>query len=237
MKRFGSLLFILFLIAGGCAHAPASSSTAVPSESKCEVPSVYESADSAADQDCPGFCWEGIVPGITTRSEAVRILQNSRWIEPGSLVINNPDNNGGATWQWCGFHEGTSSITWRDTVEFISLTLNQWLEVGDFRAVYGDPEALRVWDGGFPESPSWSAAFYYPGQGLVLYTAIDPLNPYLAPTTQVIRVEYFSPGIMESYARSLYRGQPNSSSSIDSFLQSVKPWTGNWVINLDAPER
>ncbi len=201
------------------------SSLATP-EITCDIPSIYSDINSSTFKGCSGPCWEGIMPGITSSSEALRILGDNHFIEQSSLEIRRANFGGVATWQWCGFQGGTSSIIWGDVVKSIFLTLNNQVELSAFVAIYGDPEAVLVFEGGLPEDFYWSVNFYYPAQGIVLYTQIDQITHRIEPTTKVIGVEYFQPGSLEQYVRFLYNGQPDSESNVKSLLGDMESWKG-----------
>ncbi|RMF79983.1 MAG: hypothetical protein D6737_09665 [Chloroflexi bacterium] len=54
-------------------------------------------------QRCPAICWQGIRPGVTTRAQALQILEDSGWVE----AIRISENVIGAdvdsiTWSWNG---------------------------------------------------------------------------------------------------------------------------------------
>jgi len=70
-----------------------------------------------SDIPCAAPCWQGVVPGETSRSQAMQILRDSSYVRDDSLEEAGTTEGGGVTWWWSiPGRRLQPSILWQDDI-------------------------------------------------------------------------------------------------------------------------
>ena len=127
-------------------------------------------------QKCPMPCWLGIRPGITTMTEAVRILHDSPYVDPNSIQPFGPSVNSiSLQAEWHDPDQMISNVRaditklsviienepGRDLVKVILVHVN--IRLGDFIMRFGSPSKSSI--GRLPSGDLFYV-FEYPALGL-----------------------------------------------------------------------
>lgn len=133
---------------------------------------------------CTPPCWEGITPGTTTMTDAVRLLQQNLGIQP-STVLSRPsgqpeEHAGYIQWKWLGSDEGGQMVyegaTGPPTITDIWPDLDgipgadASVTLGQVIAAYGEPSHIHAkgFFGRHGDGPFYTATFYWESHGIVL---------------------------------------------------------------------
>lgn len=177
-----------------------------------------------SDTPCAAPCWQGIVPGETSRAQAMQILRDSPYVFDDSLEESGTSELGRVVWRWCvpgrRLHP---NISWQnDTVQEITLGLTYDLTVDQIVSKFGEPEALSAVSGGVPEFPYWIIDLYYPDKGIQFTAYTEGIDSLLEATTEVGAVFYFAPTTLEARVAHDY-----SSDNLFSYAMNLmRPWQG-----------
>ena len=180
------------------------------------------------DTPCAAPCWQGIVPGESSRLEALEVLDDSPYVRQDSLRQAGTGESGGATWWWrvSGRHL-QPSIKWTDdVVQEITLGLTYDLSIEQVLDKYGPPEAIHVSKGGTPEHWYWIADLYYPQAGVQFKAYLAEFSNSLAPSVEVGVVHLFAPTTLERRVIDTYgSGEGTVTERIVSHvLSTMRPW-------------
>jgi len=181
------------------------------------------------DVPCAAPCWQGIVPGETSRSQAMQTLEDSPYILRGSLQEAGTSEIGGVTWWWSvPGRRLKPGISWQDdVVQEITLGLTYELTVDQVVSKFGPPEALSVSTGGVPEHWYWIIDLYYPHIGIQFKAYTPEFDNLLAPSTEVGVVHFFVPTSIEERVANIYGGNNISAEYIVSHVMNLmRPWRG-----------
>ena len=168
-------------------------------------------------------CWNNITPGITKSDEAVKILQETAYIDKGSIKRSGTDGFGGCTWNWTVSGRRTlPNLSWQNgIVREISIGLSFNLPVDEVINEFGPPEAVGVIEGGTPENWYWVVDMFYPQSGIQVKGFTPNFSSIIEPSTEVGVVVLFSPSSLENRISELY---PDSSSGSINWI--FKSWKG-----------
>jgi hypothetical protein len=104
----------------------------------------YDAFDTSAK--CPHICWLGINPGVTTSSDAHKLLRASEWIDQKRYHVEEEEyiNTG-----W--YYESTKSLCTNVTIQlsggFVqSITIeSMWpFKIGEFVNLFGTPDKINI---------------------------------------------------------------------------------------------
>lgn len=176
------------------------------------------------DTPCAAPCWQGITPGVTSRSQAMAVLQESPYIRQDTLREAGTEEWGGVTWEWRAQGRRLQpSISWQnDVVQEITLGLTYDLTVGEIVNKYGPPEALSAGLGGVPEHWYWIADLYYPQRGLQFKAYTREYSTLFEPTTEVGGALLFVPMSLEERVTVVF----NDPAIVSRVISTIRPWQG-----------
>lgn len=176
------------------------------------------------DVPCAAPCWQGITPGVTSRSQAMAVLQESPYILQDTLREAGTEERGGVTWEWrTPGRRLQPSISWRNgIVQEITLGLTYDLTVEEILNKYGPPEALSAGLGGIPEHWYWIIDLYYPQRGLQFKAYTREYSALFEPSTEVGGVLLFVPMSLEERVTAVFNDPAIASQVIDT----IRPWQG-----------
>jgi len=173
---------------------------------------------------CAPPCWHGIVPGETSRSQALQRLEDHPYIRTSSLEEAGTSERGGVLWLW---REATgtsvaSGVSWEDDiVQEIRLGLPPGLTVEQVVERFGAPEAVKVAIGGVPEHTYYIIDLYYPGAGIQFDAYTREGESALEPSTRVTAVLLFVPTTLEQRVLTEY-----GEGSFSHIMGIMRPWQG-----------
>ena len=156
------------------------------------------------DDPCAAPCWQGIVPGVTTSTEAADILMTLEFIEPSSLWSFGDD----LRWRTSASQEDpaiVSEIRSRDgLVSFMEIGVDFELALQDILEKYGPPEKVLAYESAREERIQTEIYFYYPQQGLVFVSWASgpvPVSEFfmLDATTPITVIYYFAPTTIDEW--------------------------------------
>jgi hypothetical protein len=181
-----------------------------------------QTADTGPSRPPPGFekrwlqaipcappCWEDIIPGQTTLTDAVRLLQQNPGVQPQS-VLSRPygqpeEHTGYIQWRWLG-SEGGGEVSYQGTegkgeaiVTYISPGLggipsaDASFTLGDVIAAYGEPTHIHAtgFFGMHGDGPFYTMDFYYEKHGMALESnGIYHTKPHLDSNIRLDRVTF-----------------------------------------------
>lgn len=183
-----------------------------------------------SDIPCAAPCWQGIVPGETSRSQAIQILEDSPYIQAESIQEAGTSEEGGATWWWrIPGRRLQPSIWWEnDIVQEITLGLTYDLTVGQVVAKFGSPDALHLSTGGVPEHPYWIVDLYYTERGIQFKAYTPEFSDVIEASTEVGVVIFFIPCSLEERVVDIYcEGNENlTQCDASSIVNSMHLWRG-----------
>ncbi len=185
-----------------------------------------------SDIPCAAPCWQGIVPGKTSRSQALQILRNSPYVRDDSLEEAGTAETGGVTWWWSiPGRRLQPSLVWQDgIVREITLGLTYDLTVHQIVSKFGPPESLDVGVGGVPEHQYWIVDLYYPGKGIQFKAYTSEYSSLLEPSTEVGVAIYFVPSSLEERVANIYSHGENDISGrhvvVSNIMSLMRPWKG-----------
>lgn len=175
---------------------------------------------------CAAPCWQGIVPGTTTRSQAIEILESSRYVRKGSVQEAGTATRGGCEWRWrVSGRRLQPSLWWQDgVVQEITLGLTYDLVIEDAIGQFGPPEALSAGEGGTPEHWYWIVSLHYPAQGMELRAYTPEYSTALESSTEVGVVVLFAPTTLLERISTTDAGSDAAEESVAPEL--MRPWMG-----------
>lgn len=188
------------------------------------TPSVISSTTISTDwryrwlrgTPCRPPCWEGIIPGQTTATEAIKLLQNNSFISNvRGINITPPSKDfGNIFWDWKDQNKGSGDLVYNPEapikiINFIALDYNVSFKLTEVMQVYGEPSHVQATATINPDfSYSYDIKVVYLSQGFALRTSVTSKNasnkPTLNETTTLERLDFFIKGIdgfAESYKR------------------------------------
>jgi len=140
------------------------------------------------------------MPGVTTSSEALQILQNSSLVANASIRSSNPlDDSGGANWKWrLGGSQLEARLWWRDGIIREVILPTSSISVDEIINRYGFPEKVIAIPIGIPENWEWGVTFYYSTKGFqVQINGLFGFNALLKSSATVSFITLFESSTVE----------------------------------------
>ncbi len=155
---------------------------------------------------CKLPCWNNITPGVTKSNEAVKILNNTSYINKGSISQSGNDDFGGCIWEWkVSGGRLTPRLYWQNgVVQEISLSLAFKLTIKDILIKFGLPENVGIMQGGTPENWYWIIDMFYPQSGIQIKAYTSYLSTLIDPTTEIGAIDLYLPTSIEKRISNLY---------------------------------
>lgn len=184
-----------------------------------------------AMQSCVAPCWEGITPGITSREEALKILENNDTFQDIEIYKNKDlPKDGGIMWNWAN-SSADGELSFDDSLE--NPIINQILvdfpmstPLKDLVKVYGNPSYAMVFaepGGDIGSGMTYSIEFYYIDLGFS-FGFVNKGNVFTKPVvsldTPVNGLQFFAPSLD---GLSLARGN-----DVDTLKKILIPWQGTF---------
>jgi hypothetical protein len=176
------------------------------------------------DSSCHLPCWQEITPGVTTRSQALALLESNQLIYKGSIGQSDLGNNiGGCMWIW---KEGEWTIhpglSWNnDIVDEITIGIPVDMKVEEIISRFGTPEILSASNGGIPEHWYWNIVLYYPQSGMQFIATTSEYVSAFDPSTRIEGVKLYPPMSLD---QRLSHEDPNNIRG--ELVNLFKPWKG-----------
>lgn len=179
---------------------------------------------------CAPPCWEGITPGRTTLTDAVRLLQESPAVQPQSVLFRpwgQPEEGlGYIEWRWRGSEGNGGEISYDHAQgEAIVTDISPYLDIsftlGDVIAAYGEPTHIHAtgFTGRHGDGPFYTATFYYEKHGMVLESdGLHHGKPSLGPDIKLDSVSFSTQPV-----RPL---RPTFAAIADDPSTGPQPWQG-----------
>jgi len=207
------ILLTLSALAGFTIHSTLTKPTPFPTRVPPQTPSAAVAAavkDSIfGNSSCALPCWQGIVPGITTRDEALTILRDSPLIQGESLLSQDfAADPGGVGWDWRGSIsslEDRPNLGWSEgIVREITIFPPSGITVEEMINGYGIPERVSVLDVGIPEDPQYGVSLYYAHNGFEvrIFSIVGYHDAELKPSDPITFIVIFEPLPIEEYLSS-----------------------------------
>lgn len=207
------LLISLFALAGCAIYQAQIEPSPFPTRLPPQTPSAAVAAaikDSVfGNPSCALPCWNGITPGITTRSDALKILRDSPFIQETSLQSRNLVADSGAViWDWKASHnfeEGYQGLSWNAGIVDDITLFPPNISVEEMINRYGPPEKVGIANIGTPEDVENAISLYYAYRGFEIQ--VNDIYGYrdaqLKPSDLITYVSLFEPKTIEEYLSSL----------------------------------
>jgi hypothetical protein len=222
-KIFGGLIVCLILMSSGC-RTPTTSILA----SECQAP-----------------CWNGIVPGVTTKEDLLHILPSISAIDPKSIVIVSPNPlsiySDLVVSKALTGEKITIALT-DDKVISIIISGDLNMSFGEAIEKYGEPEYIIVF-GTIGRGFLWSDAIHTivhainPSKGVMFgYDASEAGKKWqseISPGVKLDNVYYFDPKDFDRLAdaKAFSAGNANAEETKGAMV----PWSGYGKIGEKYP--
>ncbi|HVG01048.1 MAG TPA: SBBP repeat-containing protein [Chloroflexia bacterium] len=178
---------------------------------------------------CAPPCWEGITPGRTTLTDAVRLLQESPAVQPQTVLFRpwgQPEEGlGYIEWDWRGSEGGGQVLYDRTQGEAVVTDISPYLDIsftlGDVIAAYGEPTHIHAtgFYGMHGDGPFYTATFYYEKHGMVLESnGLYHSKPTLGPGIRLDRVSFSTQPVRPQ--------RPTFAAIADDPSTGPQPWQG-----------
>jgi hypothetical protein len=184
---------------------------------------------------CEAPCWYGIQPGVTTSWEAYEILSAIDVITNNSIYGEYNKKEAVTSYYWFfqppASDSGGSVHFEDDRVTAISILTVDSLKLKDFIAKFGEPD--QYWtEIGYGELREYlEISLFYPTQGyvvnLVIDTEGDSKQAEIKGSSQVIRVTFFEPELMDDLLETSLLIDTPKGARKGSFI----PWTGYGMVS------
>lgn len=140
-KAFRLLIFVFLVISGACTRCPSQDEFKRPSSPKASWLVKF-----LEEPTCQPPCWENIIPGETTISDAMDLLRNVPYVQNISPYYLKPTSSVHIEWNFAGTPDIGRIYSTRDgeKVEniFLNLSGSSSLLLGDMIESYGPPSSL-----------------------------------------------------------------------------------------------
>ncbi len=160
------------------------------------------------DASCSWPCWQGITPGVTKSSDALRLLQVSPVVSKSTVQSEEPRPGiGDARWYWeIGYNQYDGYMEWQDgIVRVIMLADYSKISIEETISRFGPPERVAVTDcSPIVEAPQqWCASLYYVKEGFEINLKWE-MPEYaddiqLSPSDPIRGVYLFEPSTIEDW--------------------------------------
>lgn len=190
------------------------------------------SADSLerlfGNSSCSWPCWQGIIPGITTSTEALQKLGDSPLVMKDSIQPDGSETgNGNANWLWKIDNirpEDPGEMEWRYGIVYeIQLLASHNVSIGEAINKFGPPKKVNVFDcTEIPEMPQyWCAILYYTENGFLIRMSWEGSRTEnslkIAPSDTIEYIVLFEPVTLEKWL---------ASRSMSHLYPDLQDWKG-----------
>ncbi len=208
-------------------QTPSARSTIAPTPTFTPL-SAAELENFFGDASCSWPCWQGIMPGVTTGSDALQRLQQSTLVSISSIQSEGSITGfGNAQWHWKigdkqpllgGDMEWRGGIVWK-----IILTSYPIISLGESINRFGPPEKIEVANcTEIVEGPQlWCAVLYYTKNGFEIHISWERSgnvhDVQITPSDPTDFVVLFKPSTIEEWI---------SSYNLDIRSLNLRDWKG-----------
>lgn len=174
---------------------------------------------------CRPPCWQGIVPGQTTPTQALAIVQQLPFVtdvQTYTEKLPSTGNTGALYWKWKGSAIGGGSVSYHldSTVYEITVAYPSKFSLQDVIVAYGEPSYIHA--GAYPSTDQADAVYrldvLYVSQGFALglqgRNSVRPDD--FGPNWSNFYVYFFEPGLQGFITA---WGNPN-------VAEAIVPWRG-----------
>ena len=181
------------------------------------------------DKPCTIPCWEGITPGITSYSEAMKIIEKLPFT---TKIEDDTPTTPRIRWKWLGFEDvfSSASIFYDDSnaqkkIITINLSFPEGFKVKAVLTKYGEPD--YVWnekstiDG---KSTTYSTALIYLNKGFTITYQTNKASVF-NDDTLFTDILFTTPGSLEEYQKKIH--YPYSLASLPRW-QGYKDFNFYW---------
>ena len=189
----------------------------------------------ATSDACTPPCWHDIVPGESSKQDALAILRTLPFVDTHSIEVVGPASWGEdmetIIWDYAGtgiYRKRGGELRLRDNhVVGIRVFLLEPLKLGNVLRIQGKPELFMV-----ARNPDLSHHFSlaYPQNGLIVWAVDLPPRPRqyvevitLKPEIEVVDASYFVPMGLKEYFLSIPGNTEESATIMRSYY---RPWPG-----------
>jgi hypothetical protein len=180
------------------------------------------------NSSCSLPCWQGIMPGVTTSTQALQRLKDSPLIFNNSIQSEGSmTGSGKTTWRWKPddkMPEVKGNFEWvNGIVHLMKLTTYNIISIGEIISRFGPPEKISVIDcTEVVEGPQWwCATLYYVKIGFEIHNSWSRSgNEKVIQITSTDITEFimlFEPSTIEERV---------SSQGLDSHYLNLQDWKG-----------
>ncbi len=147
---------------------------------------------------CNPPCWEGIIPGQTTVTQTLELLQNNPLVTRATVKVSKlVPKQGYVFWDWFNDQPGGGAefdaLSSDKIIYAISPDFNESFELKDVISAYGEPTNVYAQAERNPDnSVSYSLRILYRDQGILLYQGGNS-KPDLTPSMTFDQVLFFDP--------------------------------------------
>lgn len=168
--------------------------------------------DLVGDEHCTPPCWRGIIPGKTSKNDAIQILMEAEDEGEGDLSI--PEN---IVWR-DETEKNYSLATDNDIIKTITLKSVTSTKLSDLIALFGDPSyavITRIRDGYF------LGMILYPDKGLAFLVSENNEKFEVKSNTKVIQAIYLEASDLPTMINTLV-----GKNRVEGILDSTIEWKG-----------
>lgn len=142
------------------------------------------------DPACDPPCWEGIIPGVTTKDDAMAILRQNELVLPNSIELYNEHEKEAVQFKWTNRLHGMGFIMFDDQEKVWEITLPVFMTMSLDTAFkrYGEPDSISIID----YNNKRIVEFYYPDQGIGFTISLYS-DSQIKPTSVLTLIFYFDP--------------------------------------------
>lgn len=175
---------------------------------------VFGDGGLLSSEPCGPPCFYGITPGKTTQLEVSHVLENLGILDKCQR-LTLPSTEGedeSIDWQCQG---GFGIEIRKDTqlVKSIYFRIEEPLEIQRIIEKFGGPDVVEVFETGFVDAPSVSAAIYFKEFRMIFpLPEVEGFNYPISPTTTVNRI--------------MYRDDQSLQHEIERWSDITSPWNG-----------
>lgn len=115
---------------------------------------------------CAPPCWQGLVPGQSTKSDVRDFLETSDLI-PNRTIQEWERSPNALGWFWSRDHNGRFKFRYDQALKSMSIHPNFEFSVEDILAIYGEPAGTRSYLAAVGNEGEFEVRLYFPQHGLV----------------------------------------------------------------------
>lgn len=205
----------------------------------CRVPSAITPTNSAvapdkevlATQTCKLPCWQGIIPGETSKDAFINLIKQNPYFAPDSLEEYPVGSGTVIGWSYPnGLNNGGGVYIRENTIQVLNLDATSGITMGEVIKRFGEPTMVQI-DSGLvgDHQAGFDVRAYYPQSGLVVHFArklfSTDFRAVVQPNLVVDEITLFPPGSAEDIVSIAKRFHgPTRIASI--YLLPLQVWHG-----------